>query len=47
MGPKHYHKANISIYLTSIKQSRGPYLSHANTEVVFMLQSQTSKVMES
>lgn len=45
MGPKHYHKVNISIYF-SIKRSRGPYLSHANTEGTFMLQSQTSKVME-
>lgn len=44
MGPKYYH--NVNIYLTSIKQSRGPYLSHADTEVTFMLQSQTSKVTE-
>lgn len=26
MGPKHYHMVIISIYLISIKQSRGPYL---------------------
>lgn len=43
MRPNHYHKVNISIYLTNIKQSRGPYLSHANTEVTFMSQSQISK----
>lgn len=46
MGLKHYHKGKHFYLFDSIKQSRGPYLSHANIEVTFRLQIQTSKVTE-